>query len=196
MSELYVFAVGMALGFSLVIPPGPMNALIMVRSVHSLRAGVMTGLGAMTADVILGALVWLLHTLVNLAPVVRWAEAVGAVVMAYFAYRVLGRTRPLEPPSTEQDVRVYSIALAAAVTNPFQIVWWLTAGLAFAYLGGMLLLGGLFLAIAVWVVTFPYVLHQGARRSERFPRAVAVVSGFLFAGFAVYAALLAAGVTL
>lgn len=195
MTDAYSFLVGMVLGFSLVIPPGPMNALIAVRSVRSLRAGVTTGLGAMTADLILGALVYALHALVNLTPVVRWVEGAGAAIMALFAYQVLTREAHPEPPPPAGDVRVFSVALTVGVTNPFQVVWWLTAGLAFAYLGGILLLVGLFVAIAIWIVAFPFALHQGARRSERFPRGVAVVSGVLLAGFALYAALLAAGVT-
>ena len=98
MSIAYLVLVGLALGFTLTIPPGPMNALIAVRSVRSLRAGITTGFGAMTADLVLGILVYLLHSLVNLSPVVRWVEAGGAVVMALFAYRVLTRDAQAAPP--------------------------------------------------------------------------------------------------
>ncbi len=193
MIDAYLVLVGMALGFSLVIPPGPMNALIAVRSVRSLRGGVTTGLGAMTADLVLGGLVYALHALVDLTPVVRGVEAAGAVIMAFFAFRVLTQDARAGSPAPGRDVRVFSEALVVGVTNPFQVIWWLTAGLAFAYLGGVLLLAGLFAAIGVWILAFPYALHRGARRSERLPRAVAVVSGALLAGFAGFAALLAAG---
>jgi len=170
-----------------------MNALIASRSVHSLRAGVTTGAGAMTADLLLGVLIYALHSVVDLAPVVRWVEAAGAAVMVLFAYRVLSRDAPSSSPDGDPDVRVYSEALLLGVTNPFQVVWWLTAGLAFAYLGGAWLLGGLFGAITVWIVAFPLLLQYGARRSATFPRAVAVASGVLLAGFAAYFAWLAAG---
>ncbi|HLM91234.1 MAG TPA: LysE family transporter [Thermoplasmata archaeon] len=196
MTFAYLVLVGLALGFSLTIPPGPMNALIAVRSGRSFRAGVTTGLGAMSADVVLGVLVYLLHTLVDLTPIVRWVEAAGAVIMAYFAYRVLTREAQPSPPDPGPEVRVFSEALLVGVTNPLQVGWWLTAGLAFAYLGGAWLLGGLFGAIAIWIVAFPLALSYGARKSERFPRAVALASGLLMAGFAAYFALLVAGVPL
>jgi threonine/homoserine/homoserine lactone efflux protein len=48
---------GLALGFSLTVPPGPMNAPIASRSTRSLREGVLTGLGAMTADALWGGMV-------------------------------------------------------------------------------------------------------------------------------------------
>lgn len=196
MTSLYLVLAGLALGFSLVIPPGPMNALIAVRSVRSLRAGITTGLGAMTADVVLGTLVYALHSVVDLTPIVRWVEAAGAVVMGLFAYRVLARESQTVPPPAGPDVRVFSEALFVGVTNPFQVIWWLTAGLTFAYLGGAWLIGALFGAIAIWIVALPYALHRGARRFAQFPRAVAVVSGALLTGFAAYCALLAAGIAI
>jgi threonine/homoserine/homoserine lactone efflux protein len=188
--------IGLALGFSLVIPPGPMNALIAARSVRSFRAGVATGLGAMSADLVLGVLVYLVHAAVDLSAAVRWVEGAGAVVMGYLAYRVLTADRAPVPPPLASEPRLYSQALAVGLSNPFQVVWWLTAGLAFAYLGGLPLLLGLFGAIAVWVISFPIGLRYGVARWAEFPRAVAIVSGTLLAVFAAYFALLAAGVPL
>lgn len=193
MSDASLVLVGMVLGFTLVIPPGPMNALIAARSVRSLRTGVMTGLGAMSADLVLGTLVYGLHAEIDLAPVVRWIEAGGAAVMALFAYRLLRWESRPRSSLPDRDARVFSEALLVGVANPFQVIWWLTAGLAFAYLGGLLLLAGLFAAIGAWILAFPLALHHGTRRLRRAPRVVAVVSAVLLAGFAVYVALLAAG---
>jgi threonine/homoserine/homoserine lactone efflux protein len=195
-TSAYVFLLGLALGFSLVIPPGPMNALIASRAVRSVRGGVATGFGAMTADAVLGALVYSLHLAVDLGSVVRWVEVGGAAIMAFFAYRVFAREARPVPTDAPPDVRVFSEALVVGVTNPFQILWWLTAGLAFAYLGGLLLLAGLFSAIAIWVMAFPWALHRSTRRYARAPQAVALVSGALLAGFAVYFVVLAAGVAI
>ncbi len=82
------------------------------------------------------------------------------------------------------------------VTNPFQILWWVTTGLAFAYVGGALLFLGVFAAIAIWVVVFPYALTEGARRDPRVHPAVSLVSAALLAGFAAFFALSATGVSL
>lgn len=181
---------GFALGFSLTIPPGPMNALIASRAIHSLRAGILTGLGAMSADLILGVLVYGLRSAVDLGAIVRWVYLVGAGVMVFFGVRLLTRptTAAVDPTA---GLRTYSQAILVGVSNPFQIVWWLTAGLAFAYFGGIVLFVGLFAAIAVWVVSFPYALHLGSRGRPQVARAVLYTSAALMFGFAAYFVVLA-----
>jgi threonine/homoserine/homoserine lactone efflux protein len=187
----YLLAFGLLLGFSLTIPPGPMNALIAAQSVASVRKGVITGLGAMSADLVLGVAVYLVETVVDLHDFVRWVYVIGCGVMAFFGYRVLVRRSVGTAPETG-GLRTYSAALALGVSNPFQILWWITAGLAFAYLGGVVLFVGLFGAIAVWIVAFPSAMHAGLRGHPRAGRWVAWVSGGILVGFAVYFAVLAA----
>jgi len=191
MELAFAFVFGIALGFSLTIPPGPMNALIASQTVRSLRAGIVTGLGAMSADLVLGVLVYALRSEVDLTSIVRWVYLVGAGVMVLFGVRVLLRSRT-PTPSAPGSMQTYSQAVAVGITNPFQIVWWLTAGLAFAYLGGLVLFVGLFSAIAVWIVAFPYLLHFGTRGRPGVARAVGYVSAGVMFAFAVYFAILAA----
>ncbi len=181
---------GLVLGFSLTIPPGPMNALIAAVSARSARGGIVTGFGAMCADLVLGGLVFGLDSVVNLAPIVRAVYAVGAAVMVYFGVRLL-RSSAEAPLGAEVTVRTFTRALALGLSNPFHIVWWITAGLAFAYLGGPVLLLGLFGAIAIWIVAFPLAVHSGARRYPRLQRAIGYVSAAILLGFAVYFAVLA-----
>lgn len=181
---------GLALGFSLTVPPGPMNALIAARAAGSFRDGIVTGLGAMSADLLLGAVVLTLSTVVDLHPIVRPVDALGAVVLAYFGWRIV-RAGSAEPVSPTGRARTYSQALALGLSNPFQIVWWLTAGLAFARLGGAVLLAGLFGAVAVWIVAFPYAVHAGARRSPRAYRGIVLASAAIMFAFAAYFAVLA-----
>ena len=181
---------GLALGFTLTIPPGPMNALIAFQSVRSLRGGIITGVGAMSADLVLGVLVYAVHAVLDLGAVLRWVYLVGAVVMTVFGVRILLRVGAPEPPS-RSGIRTYTQAVLVGVSNPFQIAWWLTAGLAFAYLGGLVLFVGLFAAIAIWVVAFPYALHLGTRRHPEVARAVVYVSVALMLAFAAYFVLLA-----
>jgi threonine/homoserine/homoserine lactone efflux protein len=190
MEFAFALLFGLALGFSLTIPPGPMNALIVWQSVRSLRAGIITGFGAMSADLALGVLVYLLRSEVDLGAVVREVYIVGAAVMVFLGCRLLVRAGgEVEAPTTE--ARTYSQALLVGLSNPFQIVWWLTAGLAFAYLGGIVLFLGLFAAIAIWVVAFPYAVHLGTRERPRVARVVVHASAavmFVFAGYFVFLA--------
>ncbi|MGI0070610.1 MAG: LysE family translocator [Thermoplasmata archaeon] len=186
----YAFLFGLALGFSLVIPPGPMNALIASRSVETLRSGIITGFGALTADLALGILVYAARSQVDLGSVARAIYLVGAVVMVYFAVRLFRHPTPTPSPEP-QHLRIYSQAILVGISNPFQILWWLTAGLAFAYFGGIVLFLGLFAAITIWIVAFPYALHLGTRRRPELARAVVYVSAAIMLAFAAYFAFLA-----
>lgn len=189
MTVLGEVVLGVALGLSLAVPPGPMNAWIAVGSARNYRAGVATGLGAMSADAVLGVLVYLLERSVDLSAVVRLVYGLGAAVMAFLAYRLLRpRRRPTEAAG---KLRSYGQAFALGLTNPFQILWWLTAGIGFAYVGGAPLLLALFGAIAAWVVGFPALVRAGVRRSPRVEQAVRFGSGIALAGFAAYFLLLA-----
>lgn len=190
MSILSALGFGLVLGFSLTIPPGPMNALMAARAVTSFRRGFLTGLGAMTADVVLGAAVYSLQRVVDFSSVVRYVYVLGCGVMLFFAYRTF-QSRVANAPGESGELATYSTALGFGLSNPFQILWWLTAGLAFAYIGGLVLLVGLFGAVAVWIVAFPYAMHAGVRRYPGLERAVAWVSGGIMVAFAVYFAVLA-----
>lgn len=181
---------GLALGFSLAVPPGPMNALIASSAARSYRAGLLTALGAMSSDAVLGAVVLSLSTWIDLHAVVRPLDAVGAGVLAYFGLRLIWQPRA-PAPSPAGIARTYSQGLALGLSNPFQILWWLTAGLAFARLGGAVLFVGLFGAIAVWVVGFPYAVHAGVRRYPRIDRGILVLSAAILFAFAGYFAALA-----
>jgi threonine/homoserine/homoserine lactone efflux protein len=190
MNLLESAGLGLALGFSLAVPPGPMNALIASVSTRSSRAGTVTAFGAMSSDMLLGALVFSLNAVVDLREIVRPVDALGAVVLAYFGIRILTRREDPNPPTTS-GVRTFSQGLALGLTNPFQILWWLTAGLAFARLGGPVLLVGLFGAVGTWVVVFPYAIHAGARRYPKLRSGVAIVSAGIMLAFAAYFAALA-----
>jgi len=188
---VFELAFGLVLGFSLTVPPGPMNAFMASQSVRSFREGVTAGLGAMSADLVLGVLVFALHSTVDLSSALRWIYLLGAGVMVYLGVGLLRRASG-PPPAETAGLTTYARALGLGLSNPFQIVWWLTAGLAFAYLGGLVLFVGLFGAIAVWVVAFPWAVHTGTERRPRVARAVVAASGvtiFAFAGYFLYLAL-------
>ncbi len=183
-------AFGFVLGLSLAGPPGPMNALIASESVRAWRRGAVTGLGAMSADAVLGAVVYAVGSAFGLREFVRAIYVIGAVVTAAFGVRLLAR-RAEEPTREVPPVRTYTAALAMGLSNPFQILWWLTSGLAFAYLGGAPLFLGLFGAIAAWIVAFPWVVHRGTRKAPSAGRWVARASGAIMLAFAAYFVFLA-----
>ncbi len=179
---------GALLGFSLAVPPGPMNAWIATAATRSFRAGTLTASGAMAADAVLGAAVYLLSRSFDLHGIVREIDLVGAVVLGVLGVRAL--RRPSDGPERPPDGRTMLVGLGVGLSNPYQVVWWLTAGLAFAYLGGLVLLAGLFGAIAVWVVAFPAAVHSGARRHPAVREGLRLGSVAILLGFAGYFAYL------
>lgn len=195
MSTLGLVGFGLVLGFSLCVPPGPMNALIAARSATAWKAGLYTGLGALTADAILGVLVFSFQSIVDLSALIRWIYALGSIVMLVLAFLIL-RPHRSERPVAPADVAVYSQGVVVGLSNPFQIIWWLTAGVAFAYVGGAPLFVGLFGAIVVWVVVFPWLIRSGTERYPAIEPWIRYVSAALMVVFAAYFALLAAVPTL
>jgi len=126
-----VFVAGALLGLSLAVPPGPMNAIIAETTVSSgWGAGVAAGVGAMAADACFFALAAVgVAAAVRRVPVLRAGLlAVGGVVLLYFAYRAARQAAT--GGDGETAATGFTAAFAVAITNPSQITWWLTAGVA------------------------------------------------------------------
>jgi len=209
MSLLATFVGGIVFGLALAAPPGPMNAVIAEESVlRGWWAGLRAGLGAMIADLCFFALalVGLVTVVRRYPPVQTGMLALGGCLMLYFA---VGAVR-----DAQQFVEVergagngFRKALALALTNPYQIVFWLTVGVSLLERGQLdvlaplplvgsplagqfvvrtgdpVLIVGLFVGIVVWITAFPALLVTARRRVERLAPAVAWFSGAVLAGF-------------
>lgn len=201
---------GVLFGLALAAPPGPMNAIIAEESVRrGWSAGFRAGLGAMVADFIFFLLaVAGLVTIIEAAPRVRAGMiTVGGILMLYFGYGALesiDETLSAEDESGENSG--FFKAFVLAITNPYQILFWLTvgvgllspgtldvlsvlpavgeslAGLVVVETGSPLLVGGLFGGIVVWIVGFPAALVGGRNRVDRLAPIVAGVSGLVLVG--------------
>jgi threonine/homoserine/homoserine lactone efflux protein len=196
-----------------------MNAVIAEESVNNgWLAGARTGLGAMTADAVflVGSLLGVV-TFVERFPTVRAAMVgVGGGLMLYFAY---GAARDaigeVETIPTAADGGVgraatgFRKAFVLALTNPYQILFWLTIGVGLLepgeldvlsytpYVGtdlvGLLvvrtgspaLIVGFFLGITLWITGFPAALRAAQRRVAAFAPVVAGASALVLVGFGV-----------
>lgn len=202
-----------------------MNAVIAEESVVSgFRAGVTAGLGALLADATFLALSLLgVVTIVREATLIQGTMVgVGGVLMLYFAFDAAGELdqtfTTFEKGESEagsdsdnrSNARGFRRAFVLALTNPYQIIFWLTVGVGLLtpgtvdvlaqtpYVGGQLtgllvvrtgeptLLVGLFAGIAVWIVGFPATLVSAGKRIDRFAPAVAGLSAVFLAGFGVF----------
>jgi len=214
---------GVVFGLALAAPPGPMNAVIAEESVvRGWLSGFTAGLGAMSADAVFCGLTLLgVVGFVGRAPTVRGAMVgVGGLLMLYFAYGAAmdasesdgflqAATDGGAAGAAGEESRGFRKAFVLALTNPYQILFWLSAGVGMLrpgtldvlartpYVGGSLagllvvetgspaLLVGFFGGIGLWIVGFPGTLVAVGRRVDRFAAAVAWGSAAVLAGFGV-----------
>jgi len=208
--ELFVTLLGgVVFGLALAAPPGPMNAVIAEESVlRGWHAGFRAGLGAMIADLaFLGLAIVGLVTVVRDNPNVETAMlAVGGLLMLYFAVGAIDDAQTFvgDDPG---DGNGFWKAFLLALTNPYQVVFWLTVGVGLLEPGRLdvlaplpvvgsslaervvvqtghpVLLVGLFAGIVLWITSFPAALVGARERVERLAPAVAWLSALVLAGF-------------
>jgi threonine/homoserine/homoserine lactone efflux protein len=207
------FLAGMVFGLALAAPPGPMNAIIAEESVISgWFAGFRAGLGAMTADLIFFVLAYAgLVTLIEDQPTVRAVMiSIGGLLMLVFAADAArGVSATLRSEDAAKPERGFSKALVLGLTNPYQILFWLTVGIGLlapgtidllsyapyagdamaGYLivqtGSVALVVGLFAGIVVWICSFPATLVVLGDRVDEAAPAVAAGSALVLVGFGV-----------
>jgi Putative threonine efflux protein len=210
--------VGALFGLALAAPPGPMNAVIAEEAVlRGWTAGTRAGLGAATADAFFFALAYLgVASVVESLP---WLRAVmvaaGGCLMCYFAVGAARGARASFRPTAGDDPMLtegkgFQKALVLALTNPFQVLFWLTVGVGMlrpgeldvlaplpvvgdglagtlvVSTGSPALLGGFFLGILGWVTAFPAGLAAAEDRVEAVAPVVAAGSALVLAGFGVF----------
>lgn len=218
MNTVGTLVVGAVFGLALAAPPGPMNAVIAEESVvRGWVAGARAGLGAAVADVLFFALAYVgLVGIVESAPRLQSGMvAVGGVLMCYFAVGAARSARASFRPTSGGEARIdagkgFRKALLLALTNPYQVLFWLTVGVGLlrpgrldvlAYVpvvgpelsgtlvvatGSPALIVGFFLGVFGWVLAFPAALVAAESRLETFAPVVAVGSAVVLAGFGVF----------
>ncbi len=143
----------------------------------------MVGLGATSADAAFFLLVYLGLLAVLPDPRVFALLALsGVALMDFFAWHAWrAARRPLDPsPGTLEG---WPAGFVIAITSPFNLAWWLTAGSTYVHDHGLALAGGFFAAILAWVVLSVVLFRFGAARVARFETYVAYVSAGLLAAF-------------
>ena len=192
---------GMVLGFSIAAPPGPINAAIANRiaSSKSWRSGFDVGLGAMTADGFFLLMTYLGWTRVisTHAEFFSWIYLTGGVVLVIYALFVLLRYRSavsavvqkaqrnvqstkLNPSQAKQS---YALGLSMGLTNPYQIAWWLSVGLAAISSFGALVAAGFFLGIVIENTIYTTALMYGFLRFKKIDWVVLITTSAVLLAF-------------
>jgi len=203
---------GVLFGLALAAPPGPMNAVIAEESaVRGWRAGFFAGLGAMTADACFFVLAVLgVAAVVTETPGLRRVMiGAGGLLMLWFAYGAVREAHAVATADHAVDgdeSRGFRKALVLALTNPYQVAFWLTVGVGLlepgtvdvaSYVpalsagatdalvvqtGHPVLMAGFFGGIVLWITGFPAAIVAARNRVERLAPLVAWGSAAVLAG--------------
>jgi threonine/homoserine/homoserine lactone efflux protein len=186
MFDVYGLLAGIAIGLSLAIPPGAINALMAADVVRGpYTNGIKIGLGAMTAD-----LTYLIITLIGVyvfftGDVVRLIVSVaGAIMLCYIGLMTIkGYNKPLKESEAEASKNRYLLGVTIGMANPAQMLWWFTAGAALVSYFSLLGIVGFFIGIFVWVVFFSVTLHYASAKAKWVYPIVIVFSGLFLVLF-------------
>jgi len=153
---------GYIIGLSIAAPVGPIGVLCIRRTLAEGRiAGLVSGLGAATADALYGCVAAFGLTFVSgfLVNQQTWLRLVGGLFLCYLGARTL-LARPAERPATASGRSLggfYTSTFVLTLTNPMTILSFaaIFAGLGLAEISGgyasaLLLVGGVFFGSASW----------------------------------------------
>lgn len=190
------------IGFSIAAPVGPIGVLCIRRTLADGHlAGLVTGLGAASADAIYGIVA--AFSLVSITNLLiggqNWLRLVGGVFLCYLGIRTL-----LAQP-TREEASVQKTSLAGAyvstflltLTNPLTILSFAAvfAGMGLASTGGdygaaVILVLGVFLgSVSWWLILVGGVGVLRGRFKPSILRWVNILSGIIITGFGMVALL-------
>lgn len=153
---------GMVIGFSIAAPVGPIGVLCIHRTLAYGRAsGLVSGLGAATADAIYGCIAAFGLTFISRVLIRQqvWLLLVGGLFLCYLGLRIF-LSRPAEeaaPARADGLVAAYATTFGLTLSNPVTILSFaaIFAGLGLPsasedYVAAGLLVSGVFIGSALW----------------------------------------------
>jgi threonine/homoserine/homoserine lactone efflux protein len=153
---------GFMIGFSIAAPVGPIGVLCMRRTLAEGRAsGLVSGLGAATADAIYGSVAGFGLTFISnfLVSQQLWLHLVGGIFLCYLGVRTL-LAKPADQAASANGnglLGAYTSTFFLTLTNPVTILLFaaIFAGLGLggangSYMSAGVLVFGVFLGSALW----------------------------------------------
>jgi threonine/homoserine/homoserine lactone efflux protein len=165
MMDIQILLRGLVIGFSIAAPVGPIGVLCIRRTLaEGLLFGLVSGLGAATADAVYGCIAGFGLTVISgvLIDHQEWLRLLGGVFLCYLGIRTF-LARPAEKgisPGGRGLFGAYASTLFLTLTNPMTILFFaaIFAGLGAGsgthqYLSGATLVLGVFTGSALWWLT-------------------------------------------
>ncbi|HEU5102673.1 MAG TPA: LysE family translocator [Roseiflexaceae bacterium] len=153
---------GLLIGFSIAAPVGPIGVLCIRRTLAQGRAaGLISGLGAASADAIYGCIAGFGLTFISSLLISQqgWLKLIGGAFLCYLGIRTL-LSQPAERAAAGDAIGLvgaYASTFLLTLTNPTTILSFVAvfAGLGLASMGGdyaaaLLLVLGVFFGSALW----------------------------------------------
>jgi threonine/homoserine/homoserine lactone efflux protein len=195
---------GLVVGLSIAAPVGPIGVLCIRRTLDRGRlSGLVSGLGAASADMVYGSVAGLGLTLISdfLVDQQRWLPLVGGAFLLYLGVKTL-LAKPGEQALEVEGkglLGMYASTFLLTLTNPMTILSFAAvfAGLGLAEAerrGAATLVAGVFMGSALWWLTLSGIVSLVRHRvSGSTMLWINRISGLLIGGFGVAALLSAAG---
>ena len=167
--KMNAFLQGLLLGFSAAVPLGPVNVMIMSAAVRSFWSAFAIGLGAMSADaaylllLAFGVLEYLQGETVE-----KIIGIFGFCYLAYISYVIFkNANRPVTADLQGTELKFsknYAKGFFVTLANPYTVGFWLSvAGFAKSFENAGAVVAGLVVAIFIWIVSMPFVVHKSAK---------------------------------
>jgi threonine/homoserine/homoserine lactone efflux protein len=161
--ELFIFIKGVILGFSIAAPVGPIGVLCIRRTLTlGMMNGLISGLGAATADAFYGCIAAFGLTIISnfLLQQQLYLHFIGGVFLLYLGYTTFKSkpaTKAVEAKSSGL-VSAYISTVALTLTNPLTIMMFLAifAGVGIGSTSNIVagfLVFGIFIGSALWWLT-------------------------------------------
>lgn len=153
---------GLLIGFSIAAPVGPIGALCIRRTLaHGRAAGLVSGLGAATADAVYGCIAGFGLTFISTLLISQqlWLKLIGGAFLCYLGVRTLLAHPAAQAASANGTglLGAYASTFLLTLTNPTTILSFVAvfAGLGLASAAGSygtagLLVLGVFIGSALW----------------------------------------------
>jgi len=197
------FLRGLIFGFSIAAPVGPIGVLVIRRTLaEGWWMGLMTGLGAATADALYGCIAGFGLTLVSSFLIAQaiWLKLLGGLFLCYLGVQTF-RAQPATDPATVTTVTTvnsngllgaYLSTVLLTLTNPATILAFtvLFAGLGLAsgnYSSASLLVLGVCCGSALWWLTLSSSVNLFRARVNRHLNWLNRISGLILLIFGIIA---------